>query len=109
MLVYWIQEYDTKDVLQSGKVDHAVVSINDYTTDNKNVKVFPNPSDGQINISSTIPFTHVSLRNMLGQEVYTMAVSAQTYHIQTNDLAPGLYILQLKTEQGLINKKISIK
>jgi hypothetical protein len=38
-----------------------------------------------------------------------MAVSAQTYHIQTNDLAPGLYILQLKTEQGLINKKISIK
>ncbi len=109
MLVYWIQEYDTKDVLQSGKVDHAVVSINDYATDNKNVKVFPNPSDGQINISSTIPFTHVSLRNMLGQEVYTMAVSAQTYHIQTNDLAPGLYILQLKTEQGLINKKISIK
>ena len=45
MLVYWIQDYDTKEVLQSGKVDNSTLSITAYETDDNNVKVFP-PSDG---------------------------------------------------------------
>ena len=38
MLVYWIQDYDTKEVLQSGKVDKAVVGIEDLQDNKGNVK-----------------------------------------------------------------------
>ncbi|HOS16456.1 MAG TPA: T9SS type A sorting domain-containing protein, partial [Bacteroidales bacterium] len=109
MLVYWIQDYNTKEVLQSGKVDNSTLSITAYETDDNNVKVFPNPSDGNFNVVSDIAFTQLKLRNMLGQEVFSTNASGKEYNIQNHNLSPGLYILQLKTDKGYINKKINIK
>lgn len=109
MLVYWIQDYDTKEVLQSGKVDNSTLSITAYETDDNNVKVFPNPSDGNFNIVSDITFTQLKLCNILGQEVFSTNASGKEYNMQNQNLSPGLYILQLKTDKGYINKKINIK
>ena len=108
MLVYWIQEYDTKEVLQSGKVDAATLSVEDYS-DNSNVKVYPNPSEGILNIVSDKEFSNVKIVNILGQVVYNVNVNADKYSCSTSEMVPGLYILQLQTENGLINRKITIK
>ncbi len=109
MLVYWIQDYDTKEVLQSGKVDKAVVGIEDLQDNKGNVKIYPNPAEGMINIQSETLFSNIKVLNLLGQVVYNIAVNTNEYILQTSDLAPGLYILQLQTENGLITKKISVK
>jgi hypothetical protein len=109
MLVYWIQDYDTKEVLQSGKVDKAVVGIEDLQDNKGNVKIYPNPAEGMINIQSETLFSNIKVLNLLGQVVYNIAVNTNKYILQTSDLAPGLYILQLQTENGLITKKISVK
>lgn len=109
MLVYWIQDYDTKEVLQSGKVDNSTLAITAYETDENNVKVFPNPSDGNFNVVSAIAFTQIKLCNMLGQEVFSTNTTGKEYNMQNLNLSPGLYILQLKTDRGYINKKINIK
>jgi hypothetical protein len=108
-LVYWIQDYDTKEVLQSGKVDKAVVGIEDLQDNKGNVKIYPNPAEGMINIQSETLFSNIKVLNLLGQVVYNIAVNTNKYILQTSDLAPGLYILQLQTENGLITKKISVK
>jgi hypothetical protein len=109
MLVYWIQNYDTKEVLQSGRVDHATLSIEEFDENENEVKIYPNPSDGNFNIVSDIAFTQLKLRNTLGQEVFSTNASGKEYNMQTRNLSPGLYILQLKTDNGYINKKINTK
>lgn len=109
MLVYWVQNYDTKNVLQSGQVDAPVLSIEDYRNNNMDVKVYPNPSDGKINVYSEKLFTNVKLVNMLGQVVYTMPVTTNEYSFQISNLQPGIYVLQLQTEKGPISRKINIK
>ncbi|MDY0014727.1 MAG: T9SS type A sorting domain-containing protein [Bacteroidales bacterium] len=109
MLVYWVQDDATKNVLQSGKVDAATLSVEDYGNNTNNVKVYPNPSDGKINIYSENMFTRVKLVNMLGQVVYNVPVTANEFTFEMSDLHPGIYVLQLQTEKGLISRKISIK
>ncbi len=108
MLVYWIQEYDTKEVIQSGKVDAATIGIEDYRNQGS-IKVYPNPSDGKINIQSDEVFSNVKVLNMLGQTVYNVTITANNYSFQTTELVPGVYILQLQTKNGIVNRKISVK
>ncbi len=108
MLVYWIQNDDTKEVLQSGKVEEATLSIGDFA-EMGTVKVYPNPSEGMINIESENEFSNVKILNMLGQVVYNSHVKTHNYSVGTSQLVSGLYILQLQTENGVINRKISVK
>ncbi len=109
MLVYWIQDYDTKEVLQSGKVDKAVLGIEDMQSGKGNIKVYPNPAEDMLNIQSEIVFSNIKILNVFGQVIYNIAVNTNEYRLQTSGLAAGLYILQLQTENGVETKKISIK
>jgi hypothetical protein len=71
------------------------------------LKVYPNPFDGQIHL--TIP------DNLRIQKVYlidaTGRVSAfpaptDNTTMEVGGLSPGIYILQLHTDKGVINRKL---
>jgi len=72
------------------------------------IKIFPNPTDYQLHIyTEGIEIKEYELLNLLGQKV----LSNQSFSeiIQLPKLLEGIYILKLKTNQGILYRKISIQ
>ena len=78
----------------------------------KFVEVFPNPSTGQFTLhiqTSELRINSLELQNPVGQTLWSMDgsfVSDQALEIDLTDLSKGLYLLSLKSQQGIILKKI---
>lgn len=72
----------------------------------ENFKLYPNPSNGIINISleNNLQLEKVSVYNQLGQLVKT----AVTNVINTTELAQGTYYVEVVTNQGKATKKIIV-
>lgn len=66
------------------------------------VIVYPNPVNDQLFISNTHPNTTVHLTNSAGQLVYSCVAQTGTMQIQLSGLEPGVYFLQLTSENGSI-------
>lgn len=107
-LVYWLQDYNTKEVFQAGKAGEAASSVKSAST-LANVTVYPNPAHGQMNILSDVPFTQIRLINMAGQTIFRTNTNADSYQLNVQDYAEGLYILQLQTANGTVNTKVQIR
>jgi hypothetical protein len=72
------------------------------------IKVFPNPSGGDINISSTEALT-VDLCNELGQKVRSYELgSANDHTIKLENLSPGIYFLKGESASGSFSSKVII-
>lgn len=92
--------------------DCDALGVNDNNSDN-NFIIYPNPSNGNINIKSLIEVgdAKVSIYDMNGREVYNNEVSLQnTVTINAENLTTGLYIMQINgadyshTAKLIINK-----
>jgi DNA/RNA endonuclease YhcR with UshA esterase domain len=65
------------------------------------IKLFPNPTSGLLNIVSEVNLTAVRITNVLGQEVMNMNnVNTQT-SLDVSDFANGVYIITFMTEEGV--------
>ncbi|MFH1005804.1 MAG: T9SS type A sorting domain-containing protein, partial [Bacteroidota bacterium] len=83
------------------------IGINELSLENT-VSIYPNPTTGKFQVSSSVfQIKEVEVYNMYGEKTY----SQQNLNLNslTLDLQNGIYFLQLKTEQGTINKKIVIQ
>ncbi len=66
---------------------------------NNNFIIYPNPSNGNINIRSLIDFgdAAISIFDINGREVYSKQVSLQdTVNVNAENLTTGIYIIQIK-------------
>lgn len=77
------------------------------------IKVFPNPFDNSINISlgNTVKIqkANITIRNVLGQTVYSDIISDTTGTIQINEAArfnSGIYFVEINSPELKITKKI---
>jgi transcription antitermination factor NusG len=68
--------------------------------------VFPNPSNGQLNISSSSVITHIEVTNQSGQSVYSSASTKKDHllHIEKN----GVYYLTVSTKDQKATRKIVV-
>ncbi|MFN8133936.1 MAG: C10 family peptidase [Bacteroidales bacterium] len=85
----------------------------DPAKDQNLVKIFPNPAKDYITVDCsgfTGNLSRVSLINMQGKEVFTLAVTNATevQSIALPQLAAGVYSMQLVTDQGILTRKINI-
>lgn len=69
------------------------------------ILVFPNPSSGQINITSTIPIQEVFVYSLKGDLVQKS--TQNTLNLKT--LQNGVYLINVKTFTGITTKKIVLK
>jgi extracellular elastinolytic metalloproteinase len=92
--------------------DCEILGVNDNSLDN-NFIIYPNPSNGNINIKSLLDFgdAAISIFDMNGREVYNNEVSLQnTVSINAENLTTGLYLIQINgadyshTAKLIINK-----
>jgi len=75
-------------------------------------RIFPNPASDQITVDLSgtgAKGIEAVLFDMQGKKVYAADVSNQpVFTIPVNSLAAGMYFVQVSTDAGMINKKITV-
>lgn len=91
----------------------AIPVINTFTQENNNefFKIYPNPSDGQkeITISKENLVTDVHIYQLLGGNNSTKGVLKNgKYIVKPNTLMPGLYVVKIINNDKVFSKKLVI-
>jgi len=75
------------------------LSTNEYVIE-KEIKIFPNPTNGQINFNTKYEIGKVTIFNSIGQVVFKKIPNNNSINISY--LIDGVYFLRSKTENGFI-------
>lgn len=73
------------------------------------INIFPNPAQDKLFIQSLTKIYRIELFNNSGLTILTEKINSDTYQLNVSHLDLGLYFLKLKTEQGLVLRKIVVK
>ena len=90
------------------------VTISGLAIPNQNtidISVYPNPSQGIININGLTHLNHteITIFNTLGQSIpFKLNEKGNFYQIELNHEA-GLYFIQIKTNQGVFEKRVILE
>jgi hypothetical protein len=98
--------YDIGESVKSCATAWITVGINN--PEDLAYKVYPNPSNGILNIETPFTFKEIRLLNSLGQVVYRNPVSGKNLQILTEGFDPGMYFLQVYTENKVVTSKVAI-
>lgn len=95
------------DRVDLGAYELSPVSIETHNSNNE-ILIFPNPSCDKLNIvTENNNFLTWHLYNIIGHCVANGSITSLSTTINTTNLSPGCYILQIKTNNNkTINKKI---
>ncbi|OWY23346.1 T9SS C-terminal target domain-containing protein [Sphingobacteriales bacterium UPWRP_1] len=94
---------------QTASADIAT-GLTPHTPANTPIAVYPNPANQWFTVFTNAGQTgQITLYSLQGQSVFTSAVSSTgTTAIDTRQLAPGMYLLQLQTPTGFSSQKIQV-
>lgn len=71
---------------------------------------YPNPTNGMVTIESPVSLENVTLVNVLGQRVKQWnIISAERFEFNTNDVEPGVYLLQAMSEGKVSTLKLIVE
>jgi len=73
----------------------AVLAVNDNTKNS--IKIYPNPVLDYVNINYSSKIESVEIYNVAGQKVATKSWNADSGTMDMRNLAPGMYIINLKS------------
>ena len=79
------------------------VSVNESLI-NTNISVYPNPSQGVVNIISEENITEVNVFNMVGKQIFRKIVNAKNANLNMGDLPKGMYVINATTQKGKLQK-----
>jgi len=101
----FIGPYELADVGQAlgfGALNNSL-SINTYTIDNENIKVYPIPSDNELNVySKKEPIIEIKILDIQGKILMNKKINLNAAKIDISHLSSGVYIL--KTDNKYINR-----
>ena len=73
-------------------------------------EMFPNPASRELNVKTrTLPLEHITIFNLLGQQVLQQAVKNTQSYSMSLDLAPGSYFAQISAGGSRITKPLVIR
>ncbi len=87
----------------------AIMRLVDITTSNENllenklIQIYPNPVKDVLNIRSNLEVKKLTVRDITGKVVLSEEVQQ---NINMAHLSKGVYLLQVQTAEGLIEKKV---
>ncbi|MDD2413104.1 MAG: choice-of-anchor J domain-containing protein [Bacteroidales bacterium] len=82
------------------------VGVNSATASSYNV--YPNPAKNNIRVESNQTINMVRILNVLGQEVYSEALSNNSTVINVANLRSGIYFVNIETNEGVKTQRVSI-
>ncbi|HOF17247.1 MAG TPA: T9SS type A sorting domain-containing protein [Bacteroidales bacterium] len=81
----------------------ANTSLNNY------ISIFPNPASDQININAfEANILDVIIYDIMGKEIKRYFVNDNKTTLDVSALQSGLYVLKIKTKEGLLTRKVQI-
>jgi hypothetical protein len=77
--------------------------------DLSNTHIYPNPASASITIESDLSINYVTVFNSRGQLIENIKVYTGMQRIDVSNYTPGLYLLQMQSEEGIFTKRITVK
>ena len=87
---------------------HVYYSPTGVEENEARVKVYPNPAKAFVTIEAE-GMTEVSVFNTLGQCMLQKEVTDSQTVVDLQHVTEGLYLLRVKTESGIVSKRIAVK
>lgn len=116
-VIVFVQNIQSKDVLQTAMREDGIASpdiVTGIETTRENyLRAYPNPADDILNIILPAPAsqaTPIKMVDTFGREVYSdvFEVGENVKSLPTKDLSSGVYLVQLSTSRGVIQKKVMV-
>jgi hypothetical protein len=85
--------------------NNCSLAIDEFETDAKSLLIYPNPTNGKINIEAN-NIAEIEIVNVVGQSVAIFKVNADFYEIDMTGFDTGVYFINVETENEIITKKI---
>jgi uncharacterized delta-60 repeat protein len=97
--------------------DFALVRYNGSATStglaslssDQSISIFPNPGNGIFTIQCPVTISDLEIVNECGEKCISTTVNSQQETINLSSQPNGIYFLQLKTDKGVLNKKIILQ
>lgn len=70
--------------------------------------LYPNPASSTLHVSVSTPMSSISIYSISGQLLSTQEVSGLQADLNVANLSSGLYLLKINTENGTVNRKVSV-
>lgn len=82
------------------------ISVNELSL--ANIKVLPNPSNGDfvIDLAQSVTNSHLMVTDLLGKEVYSTSFGTSNLHQVHIDGAPGIYLLHISNSSESVTIKV---
>jgi len=84
------------------------IDVNLSNRDQVKVTVYPNPAKEKFMVSGLFEDAQLQLFTVGGQIIYQSAKETKLAYIDVSHFDSGLYFLEIKSQKGIITKKISI-
>ena len=81
-------------------VGEEIVLTNVASLSKNSIKMYPNPARNVLNVENLEGITHVSIKNLIGQEVYKTTTNDARITLDINDLRTGVYLISITDDKG---------
>ncbi|HET6992249.1 MAG TPA: T9SS type A sorting domain-containing protein, partial [Bacteroidia bacterium] len=88
--------------------DPTGVGIEEMNNSN-DISIFPNPSNGIFNLNTKITKGEISIRNILGENIFQSQIINLNSEIDLSDQPNGIYFITVKSETKSFTQKVIIQ
>ncbi len=102
-------DYNAPIITNVASTEIAIpLSTNHINIDDSKIRVFPNPTSTYLNVSSEYLLREVSIITSTGSILKKVTYFGSTHsdNIKLNNLAHGIYFVEILTEKGSVTRKI---
>lgn len=87
----------------------STLSVNEFENNNFKVKVFPNPTSGNLVIYSELMIEKICIYNILGEKVHTSNSNDLVLYLNLDGLKSGSYFINVYSNKYIVVKRLIIQ
>lgn len=91
----------------SGSCD-LTLSVDEKSQENAGLRMFPNPTDGDFTLTTSIPSGKVTLFNAAGVQIYESQLVSGKLSVSAKNLRPGIYLIHFESGDHIATKRLVI-
>ncbi len=104
--------FGSTTLVNAGNTDIFIVKLSETTgteeiNSGSSLWIYPNPSTGLFDIRSQQKINSIDILDVLGEKIYHVQTGlSSAMKVDISDQPAGIYLLRLKTETGIIGRKL---
>lgn len=88
------------------KITKVCIGVDEIS--NKTFSIFPNPARNSVTINAPEIITGIEILSLAGMHIFQSEYFSNEVKLSTSEFEKGVYVLQIKTEAGIVNRKLVI-